>query len=366
MLSLTPRRRITAPSKSTTSSPRPRRSGLVLAALAAVAMALTAGPVGTASADTFSSTAGQYPQAPWHPYSATSPFNRRLPANPRVSANSSTYMQRIKAFSPTLDNNIVGQQSSQDFNHPTYYSSATDPLVKIHCTEPWGTCAVEGMQIRIPSAAKPTTSSDAHMTVVDPASGWEYDFWETSSTRSAQLNIGWGGRTRIDGDGLNSDGTAAKFGNLAGIIRAPEMQAMTDIGHALFMVIACDDGTHVYPATKSGHKCAGGIPMGSQVWLQMSDTEIDALAVPAWQKVLLRAFAHYGAFFGDTGGPGWQLQFESGLTYTSFGRPDPLVAWAKSQGWAAWNGTYVGKWSLPSSVLTRFHVLDPCVSKGTC
>jgi hypothetical protein len=106
--------------------------------------------------------------------------------------------------------------------------------------------------------------------------------------------------------------------------------------------------------------------MGSQVWLSMSDTEINALTVPAWQKVLLRAFAHYGAFFGDTGGPGWALQFESGLSYTSFGRPDPLVAWAKSQGWSQWNGAYTGHWSLPATVLSRFKVLDPCVAQGTC
>ena len=33
------------------------------------------------------------------------------------------------------------------------------------------------------------------------------------------VTIGWGGRTRIEGDGLGSGGVAAGFGNLAGVIR---------------------------------------------------------------------------------------------------------------------------------------------------
>jgi hypothetical protein len=70
---------------------------------------------------------------------------------------------------------------------------------------------------------------------------------------------------------------------------------------------------------------------------------------------------------GDTGGPGFDIQFESPLTYTSFARVDPLVPWAAANGWDAFNGYYVGKWyNVPSSVWTNLRVLDPCVSRGTC
>ena len=57
--------------------------------------------------------------------------------------------------------------------------------------------------------------------------------------------------------------------------------------------------------------------------------EIRALDVPSWKRTILRAMARYGIFAGDTGGSPWDLEFESSSTYTSFGRPDPLVAIAR-------------------------------------
>jgi hypothetical protein len=69
----------------------------------------------------------------------------------------------------------------------------------------------------------------------------------------------------------------------------------------------------------------------------MSPAQINALAVPAWQKIILRAMATYGMYVGDDGGAPWALQIESGDNYTSFGEPDPWVAYAKSQGI---DGTY--------------------------
>jgi hypothetical protein len=107
--------------------------------------------------------------------------------------------------------------------------------------------------------------------------------------------------------------------------------------------------------------------MGTHLWLDLTTSEIDALAIPSWQKMILRTLHTHGAFMGDTGGPGFDIQFESPLTYTSFARVDPLVPWAAANGWDAFNGYYVGKWyNVPSSVWTNLRVLDPCVSRGTC
>jgi hypothetical protein len=107
--------------------------------------------------------------------------------------------------------------------------------------------------------------------------------------------------------------------------------------------------------------------MGTHLWLDLTPAEIDALSIPSWQKVILLALHAHGAFMGDTGGPGFVLHFESPLTYTSFGRVDPLVPWAQANGWVPSGGYYVGKWdNVPSSVWTRLRVLDPCVAQGTC
>jgi hypothetical protein len=64
----------------------------------------------------------------------------------------------------------------------------------------------------------------------------------------------------------------------------------------------------------------------------VTPSQIDALSVPEWQKIILRAMAKYGMYVGDNGGAPWALQFEAGDNYTSFGKPDPWVEDAQSQG----------------------------------
>jgi len=65
--------------------------------------------------------------------------------------------------------------------------------------------------------------------------------------------------------------------------------------------------------------------LGQHFWLDVTPSQIDALSVPEWQKIILRAIAKYGMYVGDNGGAPWALQFESGDNYTSFGKPDPWV-----------------------------------------
>ena len=321
-------------------------------------------------------SAGNWPGACWRPYADSSPFNQRIPDNPRLAANSAAMVQRILGFG--LPGKLSGGKSdaTDDYGHPTYYPTASDPLFTLHCTESWGRCAVEGLQVRIPNAAKPASGSDGHMTVVDQASGWEYDFWQVTSKPAGggTLAMSWGGRTRIDGDGLHSDATAAQFGNLAGIIRAPELMS-GQIDHALFVSIKCDSGSYVYPASKSGRSCAdAGLPgtnappMGTRLQLAMSDDQIAALPLPQWKKGILTAMAHYGMYFGDTGGPGFGLQVESPATYTSFGVADPIMTWAQggAPGVTMWNGDWVLDIASGVDWARYLRVVDSCVAQGNC
>ena len=141
------------------------------------------------------------------------------------------------------------------------------------------------MRVRIPDRARPAGGSDHHLAVVDQRSGWEYDLWEVESKPSGggELVTGYGGRTRIDGDGLGSDATAAHFGLLAGIIRAQELRRGR-IDHALFLVADCDSGEFVYPARGRGAPCGDRTDApaeGMRFQLDMSDAEIRALERPA-------------------------------------------------------------------------------------
>ena len=319
-----------------------------------------------------------WPSGCWRPYSAASPFNQVIPRNPRVHPDSEKIVKRVLTdFGLPADLEAGKADTPDDFQHPVYYSTARDPAYRITCFEDYGgECELEGRRVRIPRAAKPAGGSDSHLAIVDQGDGWEYDLFEVPKEKPAPggtLRIGWGGRTRVDGNGLGSDATAAQFGLLAGIIRAQELEG-EQINHALFLVLRCDNGEIVFPATGHGRRCStidesdeNAPPMGARLQLAMSDAEIEALGVPPWKKTVLLAMAHYGLYFGDTGGAGFEVQFESGSTYTSFGREDQMVTFAKTvPSLRVFEGRYIFELAPDVDWRQYLRVLHPCVAQGRC
>jgi hypothetical protein len=315
--------------------------------------------------------AGNWPDACWRPFAPSSPFNRPIPTGAPLVGNSSAIVQRMVSLYRGPAKMTAGDADSvYDYSHPLYYASATDPVFTLHCYETnWGTCPIEGHRIRVPDAARPAGGGDAHLAVLDYASGWEYDLYKVRSKPAGGgvLEFRWGGRTRLDGDGLGSNATAAHFALSAGIVR-PEELAAGWIDHALFMVVKCTGGA-VYPAGGGGARCADTTDApagGMRFQLGYSGAEIEALAVPRWKKTILHALATYGAYVGDTGGAGFNFQFQSGSTYTSFGVADRLVNWASREpGVTPYNGKYVFD-AAPGVDWSRLRVIDPCVAQGTC
>jgi len=264
----------------------------------------------------------------------------------RPLANSQAVVDRMmgerRAFIPLYAG--YRYELGAQFYHPIYFSRPSDPLFTVTCTEQWGRCEVEGAQVRIPAQARPDCCVDKHMTVIDQQTGWEYDFWGVEKTGAVgssggTLRVRWGGMTRIDGDGLGSNATAAHFALSAGIIRAQELVAGR-IEHGLFFGIDCSNGTYTWPAHGPGtgtpcstaERRAASAPLGAYIHLDMTPQQIDQLPVPAWKKPILKAMAKYGMWIGDTNGEGngsGMLQFESGNTYTAFGHPDPIYQFAQ-------------------------------------
>ena len=307
--------------------------------------------------------AGSWPGANWRPYADSSPFNRST-RGVRVHPLSAQIVSRVLALDGPASLVAGAAGSSDDYGHPIYWSQPRDPRYMLHATASWGRSPIEGLRIPVPAAAQPAGGGDGHMTIVTPG-GWEYDLWRARPLPAGgrRLTFAWGGRTRIDSDGLGSLGTASHFGGLAGIIR-PEELAAGHIDHALFIVLRCtggsgafghgvhrpqrgdDGGSYVYPAAGRGTRCWDAEdrampPMGARMRLTMSDREISALPVPAWKKTVLSALAHYGGYVGDTGGPGFGFMFQSSATYTSFGASDPLVLFAQRSGLSESGGRYV-------------------------
>ncbi|HEV3000399.1 MAG TPA: hypothetical protein VGW75_06640 [Solirubrobacteraceae bacterium] len=321
-----------------------------------------------------------WPEGCWRPYADDSPFNRPIPARPRLDPRSSAIVREITSSPPgAIDAGL--HETEQDWGRPLYVSRPDDPVFRVHCTRAWGTCALEGTRIRVPDDAEPAGGRDAHLTVVDPASGWEYDLWKVAYKQpgGGELTAAWGGRTRIDGDGLGSDAVASAFGTLAGLIRPEELEAGR-IRHALFMTVPCvaavDRDDDVYPAIGNARRCTDGQDaplLGARVQLAMTPAEIDALEVAPWTRTLLRAMAEYGMFVGDTGGPaGWSVQIQSDTSYTSMGGEPRLERFAARAGWRRYvdddldRVVYVGDFAPGVDWRSRLRVVDPCVTAGTC
>jgi hypothetical protein len=328
------------------------------------------------------------PPACWRPYGASSPFNRSLPAAPRLDASSGAIVSRLTSWG-NAQGLIVGhpEGNDDDYGHPVYYASPSDPVYTIHCTQWTSSCGIEGMRVRIPAAARPTSGSDAHMVVIDQENGWEYDFWQVHTqplpAAGGKIEISHGGRTRwgtADATGLGSNATAAHFGLAAGVVRADEWSDATaeaaPIDHALTMSVRCTSGSSVYPAApgSNGLVCpessrAGAPPIGAHFYLAMSDAQIQTLAVPAWKKPILLAMAHYGLFVGDTFGGtsnSFGLSAESDVQYRSLGLPGRYAALGKKWGIGTWNGAYVFDIASGIDWARYLKVVDPCVAAQTC
>ena len=330
-------------------------------------------PTATVTCGLGSFDVGQWPTDCWRPYADSSPFNRPLDASPRVVPNSVAIIDRLLSMGPIAAPVAGVADTAFDWYHPLYYSRPTDPVYTVHCTEAWGRCELEGMQIRIPGQARAAGGSDGHLGVIDQVTGWEYDFWQVHSKPAdgGVLTTSWGGRTSITGDGLGSGATASNFGLAAGVIRAAELEA-GHIDHALSILVGCTSDTFVYPAEKTAHVCAdptNAPATGQHLWLDMTPATINDLPVPEWKKTVLRALSVYGAYIGDTGGNvSIGFQIESGSSFTSFGVADPMVDFARRQPDGVFhdNGTWTFDMASDVDWAGRLRVVDPCVAAGKC
>jgi hypothetical protein len=379
--------------------------------------------------------AGEWPGNCWRPYAENSAFNTPITADALLDpTKSQPIVDRIlgdMARRKQPANLVIHTQGSA--GEPTYFVDTRDTTtfrwydvtcVEFQPTPPTGcsidrahlkaamaaeglpgdqvpippTAAAEGSPVRSATQAQESTvSDDRHITVVDVASKWEYDLWHAPRQlppNGGALNIGFGGRTRIDGDGISTadgDATAAGFASLAGRVRAEEMIA-GEIKHGLFINFDCDNGDFVDPARKRSKKldCAtvgktGGNtnapPMGTRLQLIMTDNEFEDLPVPAWKKTLLQAMRTYGMFFGDTGTSSFYfvIETESGNQYLSNGKTDQWQEFAKKNNlplkqaapdylYEHYLGSFFGTadgfdwnsfWTKPG----RLVVVDPCFSR---
>jgi hypothetical protein len=288
-----------------------------------------------------SGTAGPYdPPAGTYSLFPASAFLQKIPQNPAVNSQTSAWLSHLGTLGfGQLQFAANASGITSDYNYPIYRmaSGSTAIAVKVHCTEPWGTCSVEGKTVYVDSRALPEDGGnvgDSHFAIVDPGAGMEYDFWGTKwPPVGGKLTVSWGGKCALSGTGYS--GCAATGSGTAlslGIIRASDLLAAVANGgtlpYALASSVKCTDG-YISPFTASDGTTAGCPPEGARAYLAMHDSDVNATSASNIVKVLMRTMDedHYGMFITDIDGgeSGFSLVGESDLSYTTFGLPGPFV-----------------------------------------
>jgi hypothetical protein len=344
--------------------------------------------------------------ASFRAYGPTSYWNRPMSnlTNPILYANSDTIVNNVETNDPGPDVHTSEYGAGYSDAHPVVFASSSDPVVNVKCTQYCSNPNIPAT-IHIPARARPATAGDGHLGVVQP-DGTEVDFWAVNpnqpqhvsdwtsgATLTAQSAAGCG--NFYTGPGSTTAATTVGGACLAaGVIRYNEIVSGS-INHALFMTTACfAPNTYVYPATQNGDVgCTGSpnAPLGSHIWLDLSDAQVNALPIAAWEKTLLRAMHNYGGYLMDSGGSPQTYtdtlarfaSFEDDGQYSAFGVTSPWQTWAAAQGWNAasispasagyiqatryispnspWNPlSSVGGWK------QHLHIVDPCYAHGSC
>ena len=179
------------------------------------------------------------------------------------------------------------------------------------------------------------------------------------------------------GNGLGAQGDAANFALTAGLLRPSEL-ASGVINHPLIMTVPCTNANgagvgYSYPATGGwGEACgdywnesgSGAPELGQLLRLNLTDQQIANSPAPTWQKTIMTALSHYGAYIEDTDGSwnsGVNVITQDSESWTDLGQPDQWAALAKQYG----NTDGMLSSDVPISA-SDFQVVDSCVARGTC
>ncbi len=299
--------------------------------------------VAMAGAQTKAFTVASAPPPPARLY-PTSAFWQ--PVDPtKVDANSPNFLSNFLAQGQWAAKPQGTELTSNDWTRPFYVAKSTDPTHTIQggmngsYTEP----SIQGNTIHVPAGARPSGGQysqqlDGSCVILQP-DGKVYSAWRSVDPIDGRANQ-W---AMIDSNGSGSPSGnqagigQAKMGPRMGQITYDELVTAGEIPHALFFETRSWHGRR-YPGLLSGGGTGGlvsdanALPMAGHMFLTYSPTEINALNVPVWKKVIARALSVYGMYSYDNGGSAHSLDWESGTPSLLATGTNKWTEWAKAQG----------------------------------
>jgi hypothetical protein len=296
-----------------------------------------------------------------------SPFWVPVGGSPKIDPNSAAYVAHLLGQGP-WGNGVRGTELTKaDWTRPYYEATASDPTHVVDggmggsWTEP---PPIEGATIHVPAGARPAggqyaLANDGGVFILQPDRKL-FSAWRSVDPvdgRAYQWNMINGNGSGVPGGGEGGIGQA-KLGPRIGQVTYDDLVVSKEIPHALVFEVNQWHGRR-WPGWPGDAKDPdrGGYtsntnapPMGAHFWLSMSPTEIDALPVKDWKKVILRAMAVYGMYTYDNGGAARSLDWESAIPQMGGdpNGPNRWVEWCQSIGAPSHFDGNAGKtvWSL--------------------
>ncbi len=236
-------------------------------------------------------------------------FNNAVPSTATVDPNSSSWVSMLNN-----DPKVTGISVNDDaWTVPVYQAPSGTPTASVEVTN------ANNAHITIPyqSSYTPSPDSDAHLAIIDQATGCEYEF--QSFNPSSMSAIAEATYHAFTGSGGHVAGPAHSGGELSylGGLITPQDVSSGVIAHALRFATSDNSWTFEYPGTRSDGTTASGLPEGVRVRLNPS-VNLSSLGLTPFQLMVAQALQTYGAYDAD-GTSGFVLYAEStvdGSTYS--------------------------------------------------
>ncbi len=278
-------------------------------------------------------------QFPYQPNPFVVPICASDPCRPQLDSNSASEVTELMNGSFSMGELQEAQPGTngqgQDDTDPIYYATQSDPTYAVRCSKYNGCSFLSGVSIHIPNGAHASIDSDHHATVIELWAGTEYDFWEFNDHGSGRgtttpvygggaLSVGFGGLCKTYS--LQNHGRCQGGANEAGLPYQPGLLDPREIvagriNHTIYAGTRCPSPRYVWPAAESGGRCPSGPAEGERIWLDLTDSAIDALPDHAWAKTLLHQMHDYGFMIDDSAGSSpWVPEAVDNATFTIVGQ----------------------------------------------
>lgn len=141
-------------------------------------------------------------------------------------------------------------------------------------------------------------NADGWVVIIAPDKSYATECWQATIV-NGKLSCQWGDESKPTGSATDVNGapTGSGFARLAGVIDQDDWN--NGIDHALVYGTPDNDGSYVYPATRTDGSGSGVMHEGDFIWMDKSGSCANPSGLTTAQQRVYKALQDYGAFNVD-------------------------------------------------------------------